>query len=137
MRAFPLNALLGGLLIGIAVALMLVLNGRVTGVSGILSASLDRPSRENFWRYAFLAGLLAGGVILRFALPYSLVNTSNREWLPICLGGVLVGAGTVIGGGCTSGHGVCGMSRLSRRSIFATVLFMLAGFLVARLMCVL
>lgn len=132
-----MNALLGGFLIGTAVALLLLFNGRVTGVSGILSSSLAGPSRENFWRYAFLAGLLGGGLILRFAWPESLVNTSDRSWLAIVLGGVAVGAGTVVGSGCTSGHGVCGMSRLSRRSIFATLLFMLSGFLVARLMCVL
>src|SRR5207244_10790096 len=123
----PASALIGGAIIGAAVALFVVLHGRIAGVSGILGG-LARPRAGDIsWRVAFVAGLiaapLAGGFLA--ALPDIRVDTSY----PVLIAaGLLVGVGTRYGGGCTSGHGVCGVSRASPRSIAATVAFMAAGF---------
>lgn len=123
---FPLA---GGALIGLAATLMLVLNGRITGISGILASSLSRPHHSHFWRYAFLLGLLAGGFLVFKNSPEAFANVSDRGVGMVAIAGALVGFGTVMGSGCTSGHGICGMSRLSMRSIVATGTFMIFGFL--------
>jgi len=120
--------LAGGGIIGVAVTLMLLFNGRVAGISGILSGLLNSPKADSFWRLAFLAGLLVGGVVLRILDPAFFQNTSGRGLGLIALAGLLVGFGTVMGGGCTSGHGVCGVSRFSLRSVLATGTFILFGF---------
>lgn len=122
-----LNALAGGVLIGISVTLMLWLNGRVTGISGIINSVLCRPRKESLWRFTFLAGLLVGGGILYFVNPSIFANTTERSMPEVAVAGLLVGFGTVLGSGCTSGHGVCGISRLSVRSVVATVVFILSG----------
>jgi len=121
----PASALIGGAIIGAAVALFVVLNGRIAGVSGILGG-LARPQAGDIsWRVAFVAGLIAAPLALLAALPDIRVDTSY----PVLIAaGLLVGVGTRYGGGCTSGHGVCGVSRASPRSIAATVAFMAAGF---------
>jgi len=121
----PAAALIGGAIIGAAVALFVVLNGRIAGVSGILGG-LARPQAGDIsWRVAFVAGLIAAPLALLAALPEIRVDTS----VPVLVAaGLLVGVGTRYGGGCTSGHGVCGVSRASPRSIAATVAFMAAGF---------
>lgn len=124
-----LASLFGGSLIGIAVTIMLLFNGRVTGISGIIASSLARPTSEGLWRWMFLGGLLAGGVLIQFVQPDLFTNTSGRGSVAVIIAGLLVGYGTVMGSGCTSGHGVCGMSRLSVRSFMATLTFMLFGFL--------
>lgn len=121
--------LIGGGLIGLAVTLMLLFNGRVTGISGIISASLTKPATDVYWRWLFLAGLLLGGTIMAMTRPELFANVSGRSTILILVAGLLVGYGTVMGSGCTSGHGVCGMSRMSVRSAVATVTFMLFGFL--------
>lgn len=121
--------LLGGSLIGLAVTIMLLFNGRVTGISGIISSSLAKPSKSDFWRIAFLLGLIFGGAFVYFLQPTLFVNISNRSPLTVAIAGLLVGYGTVMGSGCTSGHGICGLSRLSMRSMVATLTFMLFGFL--------
>ena len=121
--------LLGGILIGLAVTLMLFFNGRVTGISGIISATLSKPKKEDAWRWMFLAGMLLGGIVIRILRPDLLVNISDRNSILVILAGLFVGYGTVMGSGCTSGHGVCGISRFSIRSILATVTFMFFGFL--------
>lgn len=121
--------LLGGVLIGFAVTLMLWLNGRVTGISGILNQALKPPIQHSYWRWAFLSGLLFGGLIMSLINPLWFQNISGRSFTQIMVAGFLVGFGTVLGSGCTSGHGVCGISRLSPRSIVATLSFILAGFL--------
>ena len=125
MHPYTLS-LLGGLLIGISVSLMLVGLGRVTGVSGIAATALTEP-RSSLWRFAFLLGLIVGGAIFAQWFDRYGVSVSSRPWL---IGaGLLVGLGTVIGGGCTSGHGVCGLGRRSLRSLVATLTFMAAGVL--------
>jgi len=123
----PWSALGGGILIGAAAALFLLLNGRVAGISGIVGGLL-RPARADIgWRAAFLAGLVFAPALysLWWRLP---APTIEAGWLLLLVAGVLVGAGTRYGSGCTSGHGVCGLSRLSPRSLAATLAFMGAGF---------
>ena len=114
--------LLGGVLIGVASTLFLWLNGRIAGISGIVFGLLQRGARDDLaWRIAFLAGLMiAGGIAMRLAGPASVSPASTAM---LVVAGVLVGFGTRLGGGCTSGHGVCGIGRLSKRSIVATVVF--------------
>lgn len=122
-------SLLGGCLIGVAVTLLLLFNGRVAGVSGILASSLGKPSIDNLWRWMFVLGLLGGGFLMSALRPDLFVNNSGRSLTSTLVAGLLVGYGTVMAGGCTSGHGVCGISRLSIRSIVATLTFMIFGFL--------
>lgn len=123
-----INAIWGGVLIGTAVSLMLAWNGRVTGVSGILNGALSPLAGDMSWRISFLAGLLFGGAVLKSINP-DFFQTSDLNFPTLAVAGILVGFGTVMGNGCTSGHGVCGVSRLSPRSIVATVVFILAGIL--------
>jgi uncharacterized membrane protein YedE/YeeE len=129
-----LSSLAGGALIGLAVTIMLLFNGRVTGISGILSTSLSKPTSESLWRWLFVAGLILGGTIVYNLKPEYFVNTSDRSLQVILLAGLLVGYGTVMAGGCTSGHGICGLSRLSVRSLVAVLTFMSFGFLAVQLM---
>lgn len=123
------KAFLGGLLIGLSALLMLFFNGRILGVSGILGGILNSNTRSELWRYFFFAGMLLGGVALRFILPDAFENNLERSDFLLVTAGVLVGWGTRLGSGCTSGHGICGVSRLSPRSLLATVTFMLLGFI--------
>ena len=123
------SALFGGSLIGLAVTLMLLFNGRITGISGILASSFSKPHRDGFWRWSFLAGLIIGGALVHHLHPELFINISGRGSLTIFIAGLLVGYGTVMASGCTSGHGICGVSRLSLRSILATLTFMFFGFL--------
>lgn len=128
MAAFsPFASLTGGVLIGVAAALLLLLCGRVAGVSSILGDLLRPVKGEVSWRLAFLLGLIAAPVLysLFAALPASRVETGDGV---IVIAGLLVGLGTRYGSGCTSGHGVCGLSRFSLRSLVATLVFMGAGF---------
>ncbi len=121
-------ALLGGALIGISVSLMLWWNGRVTGISGIVYAATVKPVKGDLdWRLHFIVGMLGGGLLLQILYPEAFTgNLPTANWTLIA-GGLLVGFGTVLGNGCTSGHGVCGISRLSPRSLVATITFMSAG----------
>ena len=123
----PATALIGGAIIGVAVALFAVLNGRIAGVSGILGGLARPQAGDVSWRIAFVAGLVATPLAwgLLAALPEIRVDASFPA---LVAAGLLVGIGTRYGGGCTSGHGVCGISRASPRSIAATVAFMAAGF---------
>jgi uncharacterized membrane protein YedE/YeeE len=123
----PWTSLAGGLLIGLAASSFILLNGRIAGISGILGGLL-RPARGDVtWRIAFLAGLVAAPLAyaLFSSLPGARIDAGNGT---LVAAGLLVGLGTRYGAGCTSGHGVCGLSRLSPRSLVATVSFMLAGF---------
>lgn len=121
-------ALIGGSIIGVAVSLMLIFNGRVTGISGIVSGVLRPVKGDTLWRTLFLSGLLIGGFILKIVRPESFESLSmNMSLADYAIAGFLVGFGTLLGNGCTSGHGVCGNSRLSIRSMVATMTFILFG----------
>lgn len=122
-----LNSLLGGVLIGIAVSGMLLLNGRITGVSGILSSAIRMSESRAQWRWAFLLGLVTGGFMLFLMRPEFFSGDLISPLWTVIAAGFLVGFGTTMGSGCTSGHGVCGVSRLSPRSLVATAVFILAG----------
>lgn len=126
----PTNALVGGLMIGLSAALLLLLNGRIAGISGIVGGLLQAKKQGDFaWRLAFVLGLVAAPLLYQaFAkLPESRIDT---DWGVLVIAGLFVGLGSRIGSGCTSGHAVCGISRLSPRSIVATLTFMSTGFLV-------
>lgn len=122
-----INALIGGVLIGLAVSLMLLFNGRVTGISGIIGGTFKAPKGELTWRVAFLLGLLFGGIMLQTFKPGIFDQVSSAEWFDYLIAGLFVGFGTLLGNGCTSGHGVCGISRLSARSMVATGTFIFFG----------
>lgn len=126
----PGSALAGGVLIGLAAALMVVWLGRITGISGIvgnlLQASTWRSVQQWGWRAAFVLGLLAAPLLWQVFAPLPQVSMPSNPWL-IIAAGLLVGFGTRLGSGCTSGHGVCGLSRLSLRSLVATLVFMATG----------
>ncbi len=123
----PWTALAGGLMLGLASALFILINGRILGISGIVGGLLRPRAGDTSWRLSFVLGLFAAPLLygLLTDLPQSRVEAS---WVTVILAGVLVGLGTRIGSGCTSGHGVCGLSRLSPRSLIATLTFMGAGF---------
>lgn len=116
----------GGLLIGLAAAILILFNGRIAGVSGILGELLTFRRHEFLWRLLFILGLIVSPFIYQLLAPLPEVQNSVGILL-LAVAGVLVGLGTSYGAGCTSGHGVCGLSRLSLRSLVATILFMLTG----------
>jgi len=123
----PLAALSGGVLIGLASAVLVLLSGRIAGVSGIIGGLFRPKAGDTAWRSAFLVGLLAAPWLFQAVAPLPSVHVEAGSGTLI-LAGLLVGIGTRYGSGCTSGHGVCGLSRLSPRSLVATVSFMLMGF---------
>ena len=125
----PLTALVGGVVIGLSASLLLLFNGRIAGISGIVGGLLQRGTRGEFaWRAAFVLGLILAPVVypLFSELPESRIDSG---WATLVLAGLLVGFGSRLGSGCTSGHGVCGISRRSPRSIVATLTFMSLGFI--------
>lgn len=125
----PGSGFVGGALIGLAAALFVLVNGKVAGISGILGGTLSAARDDVTWRLTFIAGLIVGPLLLaavRGSLP---VVNLQASWPLLIVGGILVGFGTRLGGGCTSGHGVCGTARLSARSVVATVIFVAAGVL--------
>ena len=123
----PWSALIGGVLVGLAAASFLLLNGRIAGISGILGGLLTPTVGDISWRIAFLAGLIGAPAL--WALVAQLPPIQITAGYPVLiLAGLIVGVGTRYGSGCTSGHGVCGLSRLSPRSLVATLSFMFAGF---------
>jgi uncharacterized protein len=126
-----LNALYGGALIGLAASILLVFNGRVAGISGILGGLLPQTRQPTGWRLSFLIGLVMGGIALILLMPDAIKPPAQRSWIHLSVAGLLVGYGTQLGNGCTSGHGVCGISRLSIRSIAATLVFIAAGIFTA------
>jgi uncharacterized membrane protein YedE/YeeE len=124
----PWSSLTGGILIGIAAAMFILFNGRIAGISGILGG-LVRPKKGDIsWRAAFIIGLLSAPMVYSFFAPLPNIRIDASSAL-LVIAGLLVGIGTRYGSGCTSGHGVCGLSRFSPRSIVATAAFMTAGFL--------
>lgn len=120
-------ALLGGALIGLSASLLLLLQGRIAGISGILGGLLPPTAGDADWRVAFVAGLVAAGTVATIAAPAAFDATSLRSVGVTALAGLLVGYGTRLGNGCTSGHGICGLARLSGRSLVSVLTFMAAG----------
>lgn len=123
----PWASLLGGILLGLSASLFILVNGRILGISGIVGGLLNARSGDAAWRLAFVLGLVVAPAV------YALVGgpvaaTVDAGWATVIVAGLLVGVGTRYGAGCTSGHGVCGLSRLSPRSLVATLAFMGAGF---------
>src|SRR5450759_3775159 len=130
----PISALLGGALIGLASVLLMMLTGRIAGISGIFGGCLMLSAGDKVWRFAFIMGLILAPVasgLLGHPLP---TPDMPASWVMIAIAGLLVGFGARLGGGCTSGHGVCGIARLSARSIVATVVFMATAIIVVAIM---
>jgi hypothetical protein len=125
----PFESFVGGAIIGLASVLMMLMFGRIAGISGILGTALDFPKNDTLWRYAFLFGIISSGFIFSPFIDKSLLSNSldYKYVFIIMLAGLLVGFGTRLGSGCTSGHGICGISRLSMRSVLATATFLLSG----------
>ena len=130
-----LSGLIGGALIGLAAALLMLLTGRIAGISGIVGGLLPLPSGDRDWRLAFIAGMIAAPLLatLLFGtpLPQPVMPASLAV---VAIGGLLVGFGSRMGGGCTSGHGVCGVARLSARSLVATAVFMAVAIITVAIM---
>jgi uncharacterized membrane protein YedE/YeeE len=130
----PISAAVGGALIGLATALLMLIAGRIAGISGILGAVLGLGSGDRSWRVAFIAGLILAPVTAMLAGYPVARPTLPGNWTLIVVAGLLVGFGARLGGGCTSGHGVCGIARLSKRSILATIIFIGVAMAVVALM---
>lgn len=127
-----LPPLLGGMLIGLSALVLLALSGRIAGVSGVVGRLFERsPRGEKSWRLAFLVGLWLGGLVLLGLAPSTLPRPLTAPWPLVAVAGLLVGFGTSAANGCTSGHGVCGLGRRSRRSLVAVATFMATGVLTA------
>lgn len=122
----PLSAASGGLLIGVAVAILLFFNGRIAGISGILGGLFNVRKNDFAWRLAFLGGLALSATFWQMFAPLPTIQV-DASLSTIIVAGVLVGIGTSYASGCTSGHGVCGLSRISPRSLVATIIFMATG----------
>ncbi|MFN3201200.1 MAG: YeeE/YedE family protein [Bradymonadia bacterium] len=123
----PIWPTIGGILIGLSAAMIMLFNGRITGISGIVGGVLSPARGDTAWRAVFVVGLLAGGALMFALQPERFVVEIDRSYVALAGAGLLVGFGTRLGSGCTSGHGVCGISRLSTRSIVATMTFMATG----------
>jgi uncharacterized membrane protein YedE/YeeE len=129
----PISAAIGGALIGLSAILLMLLNGRIAGVTGVFAGLIDPIGTDRVWRATFIAGLIAAplsAALLGFALPIPHMPTNL---IVVAAAGLLVGFGTRLGNGCTSGHGICGIARLSTRSITATATFMAAAMIVVAL----
>lgn len=129
MTPYWVTPLAGGVLIGLAATALLWLNGRIAGISGITAGALFPKRGETAWRYAFLLGLIATGALALHWLPSAAPSRTGFAPILLVVGGLLVGVGTRLGGGCTSGHGVCGLGRLSLRSLVAVGVFMTTAIL--------
>ena len=123
----PFSATAGGALIGVSVTLLLLFNGRIGGISGIMSGVFLAPKNDRLWRLIFIAGLVLGAFIFNLLVPDFNIPRQNYPLLLLGSGGFLIGFGTRLGGGCTSGHGICGIANLSVRSLIATLTFMATG----------
>jgi len=123
----PYSALAGGVLIGISASLLLLFNGRIAGISGILGGLFGATPGDRSWRVLFLLGMIIAGFSYQCLFPGSFQDIPDYPLVLLLSGGFIVGFGTRMGGGCTSGHGVCGIGRLSKRSFVATLVFMTSG----------
>lgn len=130
----PVESLLGGILIGLSGGMLLLTGGRIAGISGIVGGLLAPFHSESPWRLAFVVGLIGASVLLFMAAPQSFATTGTPSPVWLATAGLLVGIGTRLGSGCTSGHGVCGLARFSQRSLIATLTFIVTGALTVLLM---
>jgi uncharacterized membrane protein YedE/YeeE len=126
-----LMAATGGALIGVSAVLLLWLNGRIAGISGIVNGAFTREWSESGWRIAFVSGLIGGALVYQLVTGATLIERDDYPLGLTIVAGLLVGFGTRMGSGCTSGHGICGVGRLSVRSLMATASFVLIGMLTA------
>jgi len=129
----PGPALAGGIILGIAAALYVLINGRILGISGILGGLIGPKRTDWLWRASFVLGLLSAPLWGKYVFQMNTTAVINADYLTLIIAGLLVGFGARYGSGCTSGHGICGLSRLSPRSLLATLTFMGCGFLVVYL----
>jgi uncharacterized protein len=127
----PISAAIGGVVIGLGVVLLMLLTGRLAGVSGIFAEALDAEQGARGWRLAFMVGLITAPLLMGTIGRAAPVPDMPGSWAVVIIGGALVGFGARLGGGCTSGHGLCGVARLSPRSLVATGTFMAAAMVVA------
>ena len=134
MLSSILWATVGGGLIGLAASWLLFAKGRVAGISGIVGGLLGTWNEDSSWRWSFLVGLLVGGGVLMATLPQTIAAPTGRSLILMAAAGALVGYGTRLGSGCTSGHAICGLTRLSQRSLVATLTFMTTGVTTATLL---
>ena len=125
----PGPSLLGGIILGLSAVLYVHLHGRILGISGIISGLLKPKAGDLAWRFSLILGLFSAPIWALWLFDMHPLQTIDASWLSIVLAGLLVGFGSAYGSGCTSGHGICGLSRLSPRSLVATLAFMLSGFL--------
>ena len=125
----PGPALVGGILLGIAAALYVLFNGRILGISGIIGGLLQAKKSDWLWRFSFTLGLLTAALWATYVFDIQVKAVIDADYLTLIIAGLLVGFGARYGSGCTSGHGICGLSRLSPRSLLATMTFMGCGFL--------
>lgn len=121
-----ITSLSGGILIGISASLLLLFNGRIAGISGMINGALDWQNRE-YWRWYFLLGMIVGGFIYEYLSPFPPTPASDFDLIAMIIGGLCVGWGTRMGNGCTSGHGVCGLGRFSGRSLVAVITFLVTA----------
>ncbi|EGR1577444.1 YeeE/YedE family protein [Vibrio parahaemolyticus] len=124
LNVIPWESLFGGILLGISATILLLVNGKIAGISGIMNGIMSPKKGEYSWRLLFAVGMIAGGLISVLMLGVAVPSTANLSLGMVIAAGLLVGIGTRLGNGCTSGHGICGMGRLSKRSIVATCVFM-------------
>jgi len=122
-----LSPLFGGFLIGCSALLLMLVLGRIAGISGIASSLLNKGTTDKIWRLVFIIGIIIGALLLQLVLPKSLPFRAELSTIVIVIAGLLVGFGSHYGSGCTSGHGVCGIGRFSSRSIVATITFMVTA----------
>ncbi|MBE4296934.1 YeeE/YedE family protein [Vibrio parahaemolyticus] len=124
LNVIPWESLFGGILLGISATILLLVNGKIAGISGIMNGIMSPKKGDYSWRLLFAVGMIAGGLISVLMLGVAVPSTANLSLGMVIAAGLLVGIGTRLGNGCTSGHGICGMGRLSKRSIVATSVFM-------------
>ena len=132
----PFVSLTGGIILGLASAVFILVNGRILGISGIMGGLMPPKVGDTFWRIAFLLGMFSAPTVFHAVVPAEYIHAQRIDAtdMMVVVAGLLVGVGTRYASGCTSGHGVCGLSRLSPRSLVATISFMLAGFVVVYVM---
>ena len=126
-ESFPWLSLIGGALLGLSAPMLLMINGKVAGISGIVNGVLSPKRNDLFWRLFFLIGMVAGGALSVMLIDIEIPSTDSIPTFVLVIAGLLVGFGTRLSNGCTSGHGICGVGRFSFRSIIATVIFMVVA----------